>query len=120
MNLKIMYSIVISITVLSTIFAYVITQGMGILHYVLTATFPILALITFVPLQRIINQIYKTLEKQNGKCYNCNLTITDKGLATLEDDKHVYCRSCDHAIFGEPIVRDGIEYRNDKKDKDKK
>ena len=64
--------------------------------------------------------MFKLNKRQNGKCYNCNLIFPDKDQATLEDDNHVYYRSCDIAIFGERTVKDGIEYRNDSKDKDKK
>lgn len=99
------------IDLVSTLFIYFVTVDMGLI--VLTSIIPtILFLALFVPIQRIINQINRTLDKQGGKCYNCNLQIINKDEAILEDNNHVYCHDCDFILFGHTYYqKNGIWYR---------
>ena len=95
----------------STLFVYFCTVNMGLL--VLLSIVPtIIFLGIFIPIQRIINQINRTLDKQNGKCYNCNLTIINKDKAVLEDNGYVYCKSCDDKLYGDTYEkRNGVWYK---------
>ena len=113
-----MWLIMGSLDLAVTMYSYLILVGTWYVYFSIVPTILLAGII--IPIQRWINQINAGIKRQGGKCYNCNLTFIDKDQATLEDDKHVYCRSCDIAIFGERIIRDGVEYRDDSKDVNKK
>ena len=97
---------------LLTLTSYMIFQNSPFVYVSIIPT--ILVLVIIIPLQRMINQINKKIKEQNGKCYNCN-QIMDEMTATLEDNGHVYCNSCNRSIFPNKYYqgKDGVWYRNE-------
>ena len=108
------------IGLMATIFCYIMLAGSWLVFFSVT---PIALLLGIaLPIQRAMNQISSTLNKQDGKCYNCNLKIIDKDSAVLEDDTgHVYCKDCHNTLFGHLYEeRGGIWYRKDSKQPNRK
>lgn len=86
-----------------TISTYILFQGSPFVYVSVLPTIFILAI--FIPIQRMINQINKKIKEQNGKCYNCNQNM-DEDTAVLEDNNHVYCKSCNRSLFPNKYYQD--------------
>ena len=107
-------SITIPLDLGATLFTYFVFQNDPIFKFLCIAPI-ILLLALWIPLARTINQINKTMDKQDGKCYNCNQKIMDKDTAVLEYNNHVYDAECHQKLYGHLYEeRDGIWYKKDK------
>ena len=108
-----MWSVMGGLDVLITVFTYQMLVGSWMVYL---SIFPTIMLLGIgLPIQRIVNHINTTIKKQDGKCYNCNLMITDKNNATLEDNPNrVYCKDCHRKLYGHLYEqRNGIWYKKD-------
>lgn len=95
---------------MGTFVIYALTNGTSFVYASVIPTAILIPLL--IMLKKAVNEIYKTIDKQDGKCYNCNLKIIDKDTASLETNNHVYCEDCHEKLFGDKYVnRGGVSYR---------
>lgn len=52
-------------------------------------------------IMKLANEIATSLDKQSGKCFNCNKDISNDFDMVLEQNDHIYCKSCDDLLFPE-------------------
>ena len=56
-------------------------------------------------IMKIANEIDTSLDKQNGKCFNCNKDISNDFDMVLEQNDHSYCKSCDESLFPDEVSK---------------
>ena len=98
-----------------TAYCYFTLIGSWLVYFSIVPTIFLAGII--IPIQRTINEIDRQFNKQNGICYNCNIRITNKDTAVLEDETgKVYCSDCHRMLYGHLYEeRNGIWYKKDSK-----